>query len=458
MAVTLARLVPDYPVKDEFIRGIRQLDERKEIPFYLIYATQILLDVHHIIRDRASDALDSLIKHTVAMDNELSSHIKFHENLKIENWPVSNDRALRELQRSLQWFSQDPVFLAKQRVAQMAGSLALESKRHRVLVHSPILCGLLLYHFRARMYEIGVAIVNTWGSITYPAHLYNALRHEGLLKGQWADMDAVQTLLGDSNLFVGERPGNKDDYLKRFLLQIGYSASAFTSRRIRPLRRLGRNQDLASRAAPRGIKGGAPVSCMFVERYVRGSGQVELSPQHVDEILSRSRFQEIGTEEDGTLMLAQIDDPNELRKKRQLKQRTKMTEGAQLPPGKLLRSLVLALGAETLEFSFPYLLMHRLCWKFLRQVKEACDLTLKELYTPAYIAEESQLPFVVGYIFTAVSEDEGGRGDFLMRTAAEVLNDIIESEAGESVIGAVRNIYGFKIEMAAEDDLDERGS
>ncbi|OBS15267.1 hypothetical protein FPOA_13860 [Fusarium poae] len=41
--------------------------------------------------------------------------------------------------------------------------------------------------------------MNSWGSITYPAHLYNALRNEGLLHGQWKDMDVVQTLLGSFN-------------------------------------------------------------------------------------------------------------------------------------------------------------------------------------------------------------------------------------------------------------------
>jgi hypothetical protein len=94
------------------------------------------------------------------MDTELSSHIEFHENLKIENWPASNNHALREFKSSLQWFAQDPVFLAKQRVSQGSGSLAMESERHRILVHSPILCGLVLYHFRAKMYNLSIAIAN----------------------------------------------------------------------------------------------------------------------------------------------------------------------------------------------------------------------------------------------------------------------------------------------------------
>ncbi|KNB20728.1 hypothetical protein FOXG_22912 [Fusarium oxysporum f. sp. lycopersici 4287] len=53
--------------------------------------------------------------------------------------------------------------------------------------------------------------------------------------------------------------------------------------------------------------------------------QIDLLPQHVDQITSRSRFQEEGSEKNSTLMLTLIDDRDELRKKRQPKQRKKMT-------------------------------------------------------------------------------------------------------------------------------------
>ncbi|EGU88700.1 hypothetical protein FOXB_00785, partial [Fusarium oxysporum f. sp. conglutinans Fo5176] len=110
-AVMLARIVPNYPVEDEFIRGIRELDTTGNIPFRLVYATQILLDVHHIIRDRTSSAVDSLLKHTTTMDT--------------------------------------------------------------------------------KMCNFGIAITNAWGSITYSAHLYDALRNEGLLNEHWTNMDAI---------------------------------------------------------------------------------------------------------------------------------------------------------------------------------------------------------------------------------------------------------------------------
>ncbi|EXM16901.1 hypothetical protein V3481_005957 [Fusarium oxysporum f. sp. vasinfectum] len=100
---------------------------------------------------------------------------------------------------------------------------------------------------------------------------------------------------------------------------MGYSASAFAAGGDRLLQKPGRHHDLASRAGPCGIKDGAPVSCMFVGIYVRASGQIDLSPQHVEQITSRSRFQEKGSEKNSTLMLTLIDDRDELSKKRQPK-------------------------------------------------------------------------------------------------------------------------------------------
>ncbi|KAM5342265.1 hypothetical protein ACJ41O_013231 [Fusarium nematophilum] len=452
-AVTLARLVPAYPVEDEFVRGVRQLDKTGEMPFYLAYAAQILLDIHHTIRGHASSCLDTLIQHTSVMDNDLRSHLEFHETLKIDHWTASNDRVLQEFQKSIKWIAQDPVFVAKERVARRMGRATAESERHRILKNSPVICGLLLYHFRAGMYDIGIAVANAWGSITYSAHLYNALQQEGLLTDRWADMDVVQTLLGNSNFFVGDRPKTTEEYLKRYLLQMGYSASAFVRRSDRLPQNPGRHRSLASRAGPRGIKDVAPVSSMFIERYLRHSGQVDLSPEHVDEIISRCRFQEEGSEEDGTLVLSQIDDPEELRgKKSKLRQRKKAAEGGQLSPGQLVRSLALALGAETLEFSFPYLLMHRWSWHLLKAVKEECDPILRQAYTPAYIERESELPFVVGYIFTAATKSEGGTGDRLMAAAAEALNGLASSPAGSLVLRMASQLYGLNVEFEGEAD------
>lgn len=469
-AITLARMVPNYPVEDEFIRGLRELDKTGDLPFYAVYAAQILLDVHHTIRNRAADALNTVIMQISNIKVHMKSHLEFHKDLKIDNWPASNDRMLVGFQKSVEWFLKDPVYVAKMKVAQQHGQQVSDSiQQYRILKHSPILSGLVLYHFRAQMYDIGIAVANAWGSITYSNHLYNALLQEKLLEGRrWKDMDITETLLGESNFFVGGKPQDPEGYHKRFLLQMGASASVLTNRS-NHLKRGGtmKLQDIASRAGPRGIKDGAPVSSMFMERYVRNTNQVEWTPEHIDDIISRSRYQEEESEEDGTLILGQIEDPEKLKQKNRnkgvsgkLKQRKKVSEGALLPPERLVRSLALALTAESLEFGFPYLLMHRWCWKVLRAVKTCCDPILRRTIGPAYIERESELPFVVGYVFMSLS-DTGGHGpdNELMGGAAHAFKEMLDAKAGELVVNVCRQAYDLQVEFDEEDeDEEEDGS
>ncbi|KAF5588725.1 Ank-repeat mbp1 [Fusarium subglutinans] len=266
-------------------------------------------------------------------------------------------------------------------------------------------------------------------------------------------MDVVRSLLGDSNFFVGSPPKNKDEYLNRFLLQMGYSASAITTHKGRLLRQPRRHQDMASRSGPRGIEDGVPVSRMFFERYLRKSGQVDLTPENVDSIISRSNYLEDNSEDE--LAFVKADDASDLKKQKQ-KQKRKATDGGKLKAGSLLKPLAMAFTAEMFEFSFPYLVLHRWSWKFLRQIKSVCDPVLRRLHGPAYLDQEKQLPFTVGYILMTFAEDPDGDGKELMRIAAGEFNGLVcQKGIGNVTITAARKMYGLEFE---EDDDDSDSS
>ncbi|KAK4121628.1 hypothetical protein N657DRAFT_647814 [Parathielavia appendiculata] len=57
-----------------------------------------------------------------------------------------------------------------------------------------------------------------------------------------------------------------------------------------------------------------------------------------------------------------------------------------LSTDRLIKSLVMVLHAETIEMAFPYLTLHRQCWRLLRHVEGACDEVLRGLYMPAYMS------------------------------------------------------------------------
>ncbi|KAK3935590.1 hypothetical protein QBC46DRAFT_397181 [Diplogelasinospora grovesii] len=455
--MTVVRCVRAYPVQDEFLRGMKELDETREVPFYLVFAAQIYLDIHHILRDEASRGFEYLLQQTTFIDNDLGRHLEFHAKLKIESWPASNDHMLRALQSKIKWIASDPVWKAKLKVYQRQGDLVPATmKPHRILQYSPVIAGLMLYHFRAEMYDVGIAVANAWGSITYSLHLYNALQCEGLLSEPWADMEVVRTLIRESNFYVGDRPRNPEEYFSRFCLQMGVSAATLAA----PNRRR-RNPSMSSRSGPRGIKGGVPVSIMFEDRHRRNLEQAPWTAEHVDNIISRSEWE--AEEADGMLLaMAQIDDDGARKvggKETQNKnmkaprQRAKTVDGGRLSPGQLVKALVLAMQSEALEFAFPYLVMHRWSWGLLRAVKLECDPLLRQSYGPTYMQHESELPFVVGYILMAAS-GSGGRekDDRLMRAAAVAVGSMLDAGTGGFVLKMAREMLGFDGRFERDDD------
>ncbi|KAK0666605.1 hypothetical protein QBC41DRAFT_397761 [Cercophora samala] len=448
--VAVTRMVANYPVQDEFTRGIAEMakmGKTGDLPFYLVFAGQIFLDIHHCLRADATRPFQRLMNELSMQNGTLSSHLKFHEKLKISNWPASNDVALQQMMKKMAWIQQDPVYLVKVKTyTRMRVPVPQSMEPNRMLRSSPVLAGLLLYHFRTEIHDVGIAVANAWGSITYPWHLYNALRSEKMLARSWSDMDVVHSILGDANLHVGSTPQNPNEYFTRFCLQMGVSASAFAD----PKKRR-RAAPIESKAGPRGIKTVAPVSYMFADRYLRNTGLTNWTAEQIDEIVSKSEYDVDSVLETGVMLGPETDQS---RRGPVKKPRKKAVDGGKLEVDTLIQSLTFALQAESLELAFPWLMFHRHCWILLRLVKECCDELLRTKYGPTYMEKESELPWVVGYIFMAADGIEGLRDMRLMQAAAEAFNSMLESQP-DFMIRIMGKVFGMPITM--EGDSDDSG-
>lgn len=221
--MTLIHGVRDYPVEDEFLRGVSEMKQTGKRPLYLTFAAQVVLDIHACLREETEHTCNYAGAQIDTMHADLHLQMEFNARVKPSGWPAENERALRALEKKMGWVMEDPVFLAKRRRAEKSGVLVTESQRHQMLVLSPIVSGLLVFHFRAQMYEFSILVKNCLGSVAYSAHLYNALMNEKHLeKGSWPDLEFVQnTLGGKSNFFVGDPPTDTEGYNKRLLLQMG---------------------------------------------------------------------------------------------------------------------------------------------------------------------------------------------------------------------------------------------
>ncbi|KAL1836641.1 hypothetical protein VTJ49DRAFT_4828 [Mycothermus thermophilus] len=505
----VVRAVPDYPVQNEFLRGMKEMEKTGKVSFALTFAAQVFLDIHHTLRDKADTGAGRLFEEMGVMERELRKHFAFHQNLKLspEAWPATDEEAMRQLLREITALSKDPVYVEKERLVRLMGkSLANTVRPHRILEYSPVLSGLLLFRLRYRMHQVGIAVADAWGSIQYSTHLYHALMRRQLLRGPWLDMVMAHSMLRDESFFMG----------------ISVAAlSGPPSQRRKVV--TGGLAGFASNAGPRRIReDSVPVSEVFGKRLLSGTGQPEWTAEQIDEVISRSEFHVEEVEGGERILVTQMSDDEVVEKKKKKNKhnnrRKKKDNGGEkeekaeveendegpTPPAdaatvgdddndndntpadandaqttsknkkrnrkkpkkkkqpsssssssspahkpvslaELAKSLTTALHAETISLVFPYLSLHRSCWQRLREIRAACDPLLRERFTPAYMEKETELPWVVGYIFLAAADPvvvagltgDGMEGNLLgggrdarrdlrlLSMAAEVINGLV---------------------------------
>ncbi|KAG5962805.1 hypothetical protein E4U58_003743 [Claviceps cyperi] len=461
-------------VQDEFMRGMEEVQKTKKVPFYVVFAAQVFLDITYQLGSNIERPFAEMAGHMRFIETDIMEHFKFHTNLKIDNWPASNDEGFRELRAHIRYIDSDPIRAAQKKWLRGARIDIPEIASHRLFRMSPLISGLTLFHFRARYHDAGHALANAWGSIQYCQHLYAALHHFVPGMARWSDMDLVYTNLGADSFFVGgERPKKLIDHYLKFCLQIGTSAATMTARRRK-------NVSLFSKAGPRGFKEGtSPVQTMFSQLYANRNGQLALTAEHVSRIIDLSLFEEMETDGECSWRLGQIEDPEKLKEKKRLWQEQQQARGSHkgslrdsrnesrkgardggcMTYAQLIEKLTMFFNAETIEFTFPYMHMHRECWKMLHVVRKACDPILRQIFTPAYMQRETELPFVVGWILMAASGHDGVVDLRPMHTAAKALNEALAKGAGDVIRKEIGEKLGmpvmdFAVDSESDDDDD----
>ncbi|KAE8354727.1 hypothetical protein BDV28DRAFT_130402 [Aspergillus coremiiformis] len=379
----LCMTLPHFAAEDELTRGLRTAFRTHKIPLALVFATQVYLDIHHVLREDISRGYADLQTTAEMIDNSINLNFEHHASLRVETWPRSNDLVFKQLQQDIDnWVKHDPLTMARKRLKRPPGDPFKLMRSH------PLFCGLIAYHFKVIFQEVSVVFVNAWGAVMYIYHLYNAARQEKLLTSRWHDMEIIMGLQGD--VFVGDAPRTPDDYLKRFALSMGYSATAFAR---------DRRQVRESARGPRGLQELAPVTRMFKARFCEDSGQTDWTREDIEYVLSKSEWHVDELPES----LGELSLTRNARKQHAPSSSGQGSTRRPLNTIELLQRLRNAVQGEALELAFPYLSLHRMCWLLLRRINEECHQNLRDLFGFRYLEKENQLPFVVGYIFMAAS-------------------------------------------------------
>ena len=263
------------------------------------------------------------------------------------------------------------------------------------------------------------------------------------------------------------------------MLAMGYSATNLATNR----RRQGAK---ASPRGPKGLKKLCAVAQLFTDRYCDNQHTVAWTVDSLRPIIDskiddsegedeESDIQKTNAELSSAIMNSQgHNSPKEKSIPKPPKVKT-AASGAlfrkskrstrSIPIADFLSDLVNALNAEAMEMTVDYLLLHRICWTFLRHLNDLCKPQLLKIYGGGYLEKENQLPFTVGYIFMAatgvskianlVPKKEGTEvTSKLVVTAAAALKKMIEDGSNEAVTKQL-GVLGLPIDFGELDELDE---
>lgn len=96
--------------EDELLRGIRQMAPGNKIPLWLVLAAQCFLDAQHVLGRDVARGHTELEQTANAIRASITQTLKFHQSLRIENWPRQNDFQFSESLRVIEnWIRQDAV-------------------------------------------------------------------------------------------------------------------------------------------------------------------------------------------------------------------------------------------------------------------------------------------------------------------------------------------------------------
>ena len=120
-------------------------------------------------------------------------------------------------------------------------------------------------------------------------------------------------------------------------------------------------------------------------------------------------------------------------------------------PLKLLNALLTALVSEVPELVFDHFRLHISAWQLLRRVQTALDLQLHAIYGPWFQETESQLPFIVGYIFMTAAQGSAPKckniaTSRMLVPAGKVVDEILASGAGVIELRMLHQFMGIEIE------------
>ncbi|KAI8822529.1 uncharacterized protein EV422DRAFT_402565 [Fimicolochytrium jonesii] len=409
--VLYARFNVDDPLKDEFTKEFGEFARTKKIPLVLVFATQIFIDIHHILRERAGLGATLLRLAGSRVEDSLKKSSAETPANHPRIWPKDHEDGVKHFQSWINvWIINDRLKTETQRLISPLG-IEAEMRPFSLYNRHPMLCGLILFKLQLHAQHLGMVLASAWGSIIYTAHLYEACKYSHTLNGkEWKDMEFVMAANGKERMFKGRVPTNPTESLKSFNYMVGWSplgiAGTDRSAQIRK-----RGPLKGSAKGPTGLEENSPISILFRDRICYNKESV-FTVEAVDRLLRES-----------------IKTTLPYNFQRSWSQAQKMT------PLQLLVTLRAGLFEEKHKLRFDYIRMHTRCQAVLRQLHEELDPIFTECFGSTYMENEGQLAWIAGWVFLLLAESDAVRGkttgvgrERIMAICGEVMEKMTDVE------------------------------
>lgn len=375
----LADMKYPLPVMDELTRGLVDMCRTKTVPIWLAFATQVFLDVKNAVRARGIQAFLDLSMTGLRMKKTIDDHFKFHEKLPDPaetNWAKQNDGVLRQVKAVIETFIEKDWYLSCLKADVMRpGAEVVDYALYKA---HPMLCGVLVFHLNLRMQELGLILMNAWGTGLYAAYMYNAIQQDAAeMDVSWPDMDKLIELHSEERLFYGQRPTDHEDSFKKICLATGIAASAFAGGAKFP-KRMKKNKEA------RGLEEQSVISKVYRKRYCHGE-TVDLSTANIQAVLDDLAGKKAAAEAGSKRM------------------RKKFKRTQKLTPLQMLTALQERLVDEEQSLKFDYIGMNSRTIQLFQLTKQAVDPQMMSKFGPNYMPDERETCAIVHYMLTYAS-------------------------------------------------------
>ncbi|KAF2138386.1 uncharacterized protein K452DRAFT_311733 [Aplosporella prunicola CBS 121167] len=203
------------PTEDNLMQNLREVYNTGKVHLTAAFAAHIFLCISQILGEDAKRGFSELQKIAQQTEASLNQALKFKETSSIAACTCH----FPDLQAIIdQWVNADPIYANHEG---KAGEPFLLMKMH------PLLCGLWAYHLRILFHNQSLMYANQSSIIMDAAHLYNAVQQEKLLSSRWKDMETIYRIHTQKSVLSGNVPKDFEQYLRRFRLHLGYSATFY---------------------------------------------------------------------------------------------------------------------------------------------------------------------------------------------------------------------------------------